>query len=122
MTKFFVKIWNGNKEIYSCALRKDVLHWDKLIVLNVSTSQHNRTFVSTFIFRKSISYPKQKKYHKCQLRHYVQIVSGIKKTDAKQLVGQINNESLKEELGTCKHFFIDSELEIGRYRVFNFAM
>ena len=37
------------------------------------------------------------------------------------LIG-INDESLKEELETCTHFLVHSEMEIGRHRVFHFAM
>ena len=29
---------------------------------------------------------------------------------------------LREELQACQHFLVDSELEKGRHRVFNFAM
>ena len=42
--------------------------------------------------------------------------------DVTQLVGKIDDESSEEELETCKHFFVDSEMEKRRYRVFNFAM
>ena len=33
-----------------------------------------------------------------------------------------DDADLKEELQACQHFFVDSELEKGRHRVFNFAM
>ena len=33
-----------------------------------------------------------------------------------------DNAGLKEELQSCQHFFVDSELEKGKHRVFNFAM
>ena len=33
-----------------------------------------------------------------------------------------DDADLKEELQTCQHFFVDSELEKVRHRVFNFAM
>ena len=33
-----------------------------------------------------------------------------------------DDTDLKEELQACQHFFVDSELEKGRHRVFNFAM
>ena len=33
-----------------------------------------------------------------------------------------NDADVKEELQACQHFLVDSELEKGRHRVFNFAM
>ena len=38
------------------------------------------------------------------------------------IVGGIDDESLKKELGTCKHFPLESEMENGRHKVFTFAM
>ena len=42
--------------------------------------------------------------------------------DVTKLVGPIDDESLKEELQTCTHFLVDSELENGRHIVVIFAM
>ena len=33
-----------------------------------------------------------------------------------------DNADLKEELQACQHFLVDSELQEGKHRVFNFAM
>ena len=33
-----------------------------------------------------------------------------------------DDADLKEELQACQHFLVDSELEKGRHRVFNFAI
>ena len=33
----------------------------------------------------------------------------------------IDDDSLKEELRACEHFFVDSEFERGRHKVFNYA-
>ena len=38
------------------------------------------------------------------------------------LVGDVDDQSLREELGSCKRFLTDDEMENGRHRVFNFAM
>ena len=38
------------------------------------------------------------------------------------LVGDVDDQSLREELESCKHFLTDTEMENGRHRVFNFAM
>ena len=37
-------------------------------------------------------------------------------------MGDVDDISSEEELETCKHFFVDSEMENGRHRVYNFAM
>ena len=37
-------------------------------------------------------------------------------------MGDVDGNSLKEELETCKHFLVDSELENGRHRICSFAM
>ena len=38
------------------------------------------------------------------------------------IVGDVDDQSLREELESCKHFLSDTEMENGRHRVFNFAM
>ena len=38
------------------------------------------------------------------------------------IVGDVDDQSLREELESCKHFFTDTEMENGRHRVFNFAL
>ena len=38
------------------------------------------------------------------------------------IVGDVDDQSLREELESCKHFLTDTEMENGRHRVFNFAM
>ena len=37
-------------------------------------------------------------------------------------MGAVDNESLREELESCKHFLSDTEMENERHRAFNFAM
>ena len=51
-----------------------------------------------------------------------QNVLETKNVGVTQWVGQIDDESLKEELQKCKHFLVDSEIENGRYIIFNFAV
>ena len=33
-----------------------------------------------------------------------------------------DGKKLKEELGSCQHFLVDTEIENGRHKVFNFQM
>ena len=42
--------------------------------------------------------------------------------DSSPLLEGIDDDSLKEELRACQHFLVDSQLEKGRQRVFNFAL
>ena len=42
--------------------------------------------------------------------------------DVEDIVGDVDDQSLREELESCKHFLTDTEMENGRHRVFNFAM
>ena len=37
-------------------------------------------------------------------------------------MGNVDDNSLKEELDACKHFLVDSEKESGRHRFYNFAL
>ena len=37
-------------------------------------------------------------------------------------MGDVDDQGLREELESCKHFLTDTEMENGRHRVFNFAM
>ena len=37
-------------------------------------------------------------------------------------MGDVDDQSLREELESCKHFLSDTEMDIGRHRVFNFPM
>ena len=38
------------------------------------------------------------------------------------IVGDVDDQILREELESCKHFLTDTEMENGRHRVFNLAM
>ena len=55
-------------------------------------------------------------------QHGTQIGFGAKNIDVEDLVGDVDDRSLREELESCKHFLTDTEMENGRHRDFNFAM
>ena len=42
--------------------------------------------------------------------------------DLKHIVGDVEDQSLREELRSCQHFLVDSELERARHKVFNYAV
>ena len=47
---------------------------------------------------------------------------GASNIGVQDIVGDVSDQSLREELESCKHFLTDTEMENGRHRVFNFAM
>ena len=55
-------------------------------------------------------------------QHGTQIGFGASNINVEELVGDVDDQSLREELETCKHFLSGTEVENGRHRVFNFAM
>ena len=64
-------------------------------------------------------------YALCQhknTQHETQIGFGANKIDVGVLVGDVVDQSLREELESCTHLLTNTEMENGRHRVFNFAM
>ena len=51
-----------------------------------------------------------------------QIGFGPSNTDVEEIVGDVDDQSLREELKSCKRFLRGTEMENGRHRVFNLAM
>ena len=51
-----------------------------------------------------------------------QIGFGASNIDVGDLVGDVDDQSLREELQSCRHFLVDSEIQKGRHSVFNFAV
>ena len=55
-------------------------------------------------------------------QHGMQIGSQTRDVDVQNIVGDVDGQSLREELESCKHFLTDTKMENGRHRVFNFVM
>ena len=55
-------------------------------------------------------------------QHTMQIGSGPRDVDVEHIVGDVDDHSLREELRSCQHFLVDSELERARHKVFNYAV
>ena len=51
-----------------------------------------------------------------------QIGFGANNIDVEDIVGDVDDQILREEWESCNHFSTDTEMENGRHRVFNFAM
>ena len=54
--------------------------------------------------------------------HNAQSVSEKKSVVVTQFVQEIDDGRLREKMELCKRFVVDSQMENGRHRVFNFAM
>ena len=55
-------------------------------------------------------------------QHGTQIGFGANNIDVEDIVGDVDDQRLRDELESCKHFLTDPEMVNGRHRVFNFAM
>ena len=55
-------------------------------------------------------------------QHGTKIGFGANYIDVEDIVGAVDDQSMREELESCKHVLTDTEMENGRHRVFNFAM
>ena len=52
----------------------------------------------------------------------MQIGSRTRDVDVEHIVGDVGDHSLREELRSCQHFLVDSEIERARQKVFNYAI
>ena len=52
----------------------------------------------------------------------LQIGSGTRDMDVEHIVGDVEDHRLREELRSCQHFLVDSELERARHKIFNYAV
>ena len=55
-------------------------------------------------------------------QHGMQIGSGTRDVDVEPIMGDVEDHRLRKELRSCQHFLVDSELERGRQKVFNYAV
>ena len=55
-------------------------------------------------------------------QHGKQIGFGASSTDVEDIVGDVDDQSLREELQSCRHFLVDSEMQKRRHSVLNFAV
>ena len=69
------------------------------------------------------------KTYNCKLGHVefpgfygTQIGFGVGNIDVEDIVGDVDDQSLRKELQSCKHFLVDSEIQKGRHSVIFFAV
>ena len=55
-------------------------------------------------------------------QHGTEIGFGARNINVEDIVEDVDDQSLRDELESCKHFLTDTEMENGKHGVFNFAM
>ena len=55
-------------------------------------------------------------------QHGTQIGFGASNIHVGDIMGDVDDQSLREELQSCRHFLVDSEIQKGRHSVFNFVV
>ena len=55
-------------------------------------------------------------------QHETQIRFGASNIDVEDIVGDVDDQTLRKQLESCKQFLTDTEMEKGRHGVFNFAV
>ena len=55
-------------------------------------------------------------------QHGMKIGSGTRDVDVEHVVGDVEDHSLREELRSCQHFLVDSELGRAIHKAFNYAV
>ena len=55
-------------------------------------------------------------------QHGTKIGFGASNIDVEDIVGDVDDQSLREELQSCRHFLVDSEIQKGRHSVFDFVV
>ena len=55
-------------------------------------------------------------------QHGTQIGFGASNIDVEDIMGDVDDQGLRDELQSCKYFLVDSEIQKGRHSVFNFAV
>ena len=55
-------------------------------------------------------------------QHGTQIGFGANNIDVEDIVGDVDDQSLREELESCRHFLVDSKIQKGKHSVFNLVI
>ena len=77
-------------------------------------------------FKSKLCYPEFPGFYALRqhrnTQHAMQIGSGTRDVTVDHIVGDVEDQSLREELRSCQHFLVDSEVERARHKVFNYAV
>ena len=85
-----------------------------------SAPKFDVTFTCKLCYRKFPGFNTLRQHRNTQ--HGMQIGPGTRDVNVEHIVEDAENHSLREELRSCQHFLVDSELERARHKVFNYAV
>ena len=101
-----------------CTKSKDDLNYH--IVKKHSVARPSITYKCKLCYAESPGFYALRQHKNTQ--HGTQVGFGASNIDVEDIVGDVDDQSFREELEYCKHFSTDTEMGKGRHRVFNFAM
>ena len=78
------------------------------------------TFKSKLWYQEFLGFYALRQHRNTQ--HGMKIGSGARDVDVEHIYGDVEDNRLREELRSCQHFLMDSELERVRHKVFNYAV
>ena len=85
-----------------------------------SAPKSDITFKCKLFYQEFLGFYALRQHRNTQ--HGIQIGSGARDVNLEHIVGDVEDQSLREELRSCQHFLVDSELERARHKVFNYAV
>ena len=122
LLKFFVKIVVCKLQNLTLHVRRRVVLLVDCIVKNVPISLPHHEMIT---YNCKICHAEFTGFYALRqhinTQHGGQIGFRVSKIDVEDIVGDVDDQSLREELEPCKHFLTDTEMENGRHRVFSFA-
>ena len=102
---------------FSTTLKDDLIYH---IAKQHSAAGPSKTYKSTLCHAEFPGFYALRQHKNTQ--HGTQIGFGASNIDVEDIVGDVDDQSMREELQSCRHFLVDSEIQKGRRSVFNFAV
>ena len=90
------------------------------IAKNHSAPKPDVTFKCKLCYREFPEFYALRQHRNIQ--HGMQIGSRTRDVDVEHIAGDVRDHSLREELRSCQHFLVDSELEKARHKEFSYAV
>ena len=130
-------MWNSSYKKQYCTPQKEMFSWklyctqcsnfstlsqddlNYLVAKKHSVLNPSITYKCNLFYAENLGFYALRQHKNTQ--HGTQIVFGTSNINIEDIVGAVDDQSLREKLESCKHFLTDTEMENGRHRVFNFA-
>ena len=94
--------------------------WNYHIAKQHNVAAHSKTYKCKLCHAEFSGFYALRQHKNTQ--HGKQIGFGASNIDMEDIVGDVDDQSLREELQSCRHFLVDSEIQKGRHSVFNFIV